>query len=101
MPDLTALARLFDKFLSQIAGTTRDIEHLEAWTNSGLSNSENLPHAMQPGGHQIIHNVIFRCHRVKNLSYFVDFFFFSHRGVAKMGSTAVSLFAHAISLFSC
>src|SRR5450830_32743 len=88
MPYLTGFTRLLDKLFGQVTSTASNIEHLKAWTNASLGDSKNLPDAVQTTRHDVIHDVVFSCNRVKYLSNLMYFLLFVDGGVTEMGSIA-------------
>ena len=69
----------------QIARATGDVEHRLALAHIGYFDGIGLPDAMQSGRHQVVHDVVFGRHRVKNATHTAGFFLLFDGFKSKMG----------------
>lgn len=69
----------------QVAGAAGDVEHAVPAAHAGQLDGEALPQAMDATGHQVVHQVVLGCHRVKYLGDLLRLLAFRNVLVAEVG----------------
>lgn len=69
----------------RVAGAAGDVEHAVPAAHAGQLDGEALPQAMDATGHQVVHQVVLGCHRVKYLGDLLRLLAFRNVLVAEVG----------------
>nr|WP_267879866.1 hypothetical protein [Franconibacter helveticus] len=80
----TALAHQAGEFSGQVARAASEIQHALPATHAATVNRKALPQTMNAKRHQVVHDVVFRGHRMKHLRDFIGFFRFRYSLEAKV-----------------
>ena len=78
-------ANLRRKSQRQIARSAGDVEHRLALAHIGHFDCVGLPDAVQAGGHQVVHDVVFGRHRVEDATHTAGFFLLFDGFKSEMG----------------
>jgi len=75
-PDFACATCFFKKKPGQISSSTCDIEHFIPGFGTADIDRKPLPQAVQSHGHEIVHQIVACCYRVKHFRNLAGFFRF-------------------------